>query len=118
MTVVLMPSGVRFSLRRVGSRSRHRSWLVSCGGCKRFVEFFLGPGANFIEFSVQPSDLRVKFNEGQALRGDQAVCFHSGVILRPGGLQIDAGGGLLRSGIAIQIHKIQARSFHGAAIMA
>jgi hypothetical protein len=92
--------------------------LGTGGGGECFVELFLGAGANLVEFSMQTPDFRIEFDEVEALGGDEAIGFHSGVVLLAAGFQIDAGGRQLRSGVGVQIHKIQARSFHDRAIMA
>jgi hypothetical protein len=86
-------------------------------GCLRLVELFSCPGANLIQFGVEPSDLDVKFNEGQAGRSDQSVGLNTRIILATTGFQVYAGGGLLGPRIAPQVQEIKTRGFHNGAII-
>ncbi|HYA25094.1 MAG TPA: hypothetical protein VEF05_13095 [Terriglobales bacterium] len=91
--------------------------LCSGGGRLCFVELPLGAGTDFVEFGVQPSNLGIQFNETQARRGYQPLSSDSGVILMPASFKVDAGGGLLRSGICLQVKKIEGTGFHNAEII-
>ena len=94
-----------------------RVWLGSSGGGMGPVEFLLRAGTDLVQFRVQSSDFRIQFDETQARRADQPVCLHSGIILSAFLLQTDTSGRQLSFRVALQIHKIETRSFYHAVIM-
>jgi len=82
--------------------------LGSTGGSSfRLVEFLLGPGSDFIEFRVQPSNLAIKLDEAQTRNRQQLLGLNSGVVLHPARFQVHTRRGLLRPGIALQVQEIE-----------
>lgn len=73
----------------------------SGAGGVRLVEFLFRPGADFLQLGVQPADLGIQLDEGQARRADQPLRLHSGVVVAALSLQQNAGGRLMGSRVAL-----------------
>jgi hypothetical protein len=82
-------------------------FLVACRGSLRFIELLPDPGANFLQLGMQPPDLSIQFDKAMAVRRDQFVRLHAGIVLVAARSNIDAGRGLLGRWITLQVQEIQ-----------
>jgi len=77
-----------------GERSLQLRAGGSADGDFRLVKLPFRLGSNLVEFGVKATQFGVEFEEAEAMRRDETLCWHTGEILLTTRFQVNAGGRL------------------------